>query len=91
MKTITAADVEGIAKLAHLDVDSTQAAAYALQMTEILQYFNRLPDVAMEDGVPYEGGQPLRDDACKPSVSHGHALKNAPAVEEGCFKVPCFL
>ena len=87
-------EVERIAVLAQLDLDSAELDLFARQLGDILDYVNQLQQIDTT-GVPpttsVVAGHPAdRDDTVVPSLDRRSALANAPdaALESGLFKVP---
>ena len=89
---LTKNDVFYVAGLARLAVNEEEAGVYAAQLQRILGYVEKLSELdttgvpAASTSLPMHGT--TREDAAHRSVSHEDALKNAPSVERGCFKVP---
>ncbi len=90
---LTKADVERIARLAHLELNDDEQALFARQLARILEYAERLENVDTT-GVavtwyPGAENEPLRPDVPHPSLATGDALANAPAPgPRGLFRVP---
>jgi aspartyl-tRNA(Asn)/glutamyl-tRNA(Gln) amidotransferase subunit C len=90
----TRAEVERIAALAHLELDTGEIDLFARQLGEILTYVSQLQAIDT-GGVPptasvsaeHEGDRP---DLVGPSIDWDAALGNAPdpAASAGLFKVP---
>ena len=94
MASLTIADVERIAALAHLDLTPDEKTRFAKQLADILDYAQQLQTVKT-GGVPATAhvlatGGVERDDAPRPSLTPQEAVANAPdaAVEAGLFRVP---
>ena len=90
---LTAADVERIAALAHLDLTDAEAALFTTQLTQILEYAERLKEVdtstVSATWHPGGGASDLRPDTVQPSVPREDALAGAPERgPEGLFRVP---
>jgi aspartyl-tRNA(Asn)/glutamyl-tRNA(Gln) amidotransferase subunit C len=94
MSTLTAADVERIAALAHLELTDEEKQLFTRQLADILNYAEQLQAVDTT-GVPAtahvhttEGVE--RPDEPRPSLSTGDAIANAPesAPDAGLFRVP---
>ena len=94
MSSLTIADVERIAALAHLDLTADEKARFGRQLADILDYAQQLQQVNTA-GVPatahvHAAAGAERDDALRPSLTPQEAVANAPdaAVEAGLFRVP---
>lgn len=88
-------EVLRIAKLAHLDLNVDEVAAITHDLSQILDYVKTLREVDVT-GVPPmshvdSGGIVPRLDEEEPSLSHDAALREAPSVDEGGFRVPAFV
>jgi len=88
-------EVEHIAELARLALCDEELALYQEQLSAILEYFERLQELDTEAIPPTATVLPLRsvmrDDEVRPPFPREDILANAPAAEEGCFKVPAVL
>jgi aspartyl-tRNA(Asn)/glutamyl-tRNA(Gln) amidotransferase subunit C len=84
---VDAAEVEHVAELARVDLDSEEVDAFAAQFAEILEYFEALDEVpevdADEDLVNV-----MRSDEVGESLDQAEALQNAEETEDGFFKGP---
>jgi aspartyl-tRNA(Asn)/glutamyl-tRNA(Gln) amidotransferase subunit C len=84
---VDAAEVEHVAELARVDLDSEEVDAFAAQFAEILEYFEALDEVpevdADEDLVNV-----MRSDEVEESLDQAEALQNAEETEDGFFKGP---
>jgi aspartyl-tRNA(Asn)/glutamyl-tRNA(Gln) amidotransferase subunit C len=94
MSGFSRAEVERIAALAQLDLDTAELDLFARQLGDILDYVNQLQRIDTT-GVPPTAsvvtGHPAdRDDTVMPSLDRQSALANAPdgAADAGLFKVP---
>ena len=90
---LTAADVECIAALAHLDLTDAEVALFTTQLTQILEYAERLKEVdtstVSATWHPGGGASDLRPDTVRPSLPREDALAGAPERgPEGLFRVP---
>lgn len=90
--TLTKKDVFRVAELARLAVTDEQAEVYAAQLLRILGHVEKLSALDTT-GVPTSCAnllphEPMRDDASRERALLDDAMKNAPLVERGCFKVP---
>ena len=98
MSTLTSADVERIAALAHLELTDEEKQLFTRQLADILDYAEQLQAVDTT-GVPATahvgaGGTAdisvERPDEPRPSLPTADALANGPdaAPEAGLFRVP---
>jgi len=87
--------VEHIAELARLALTDEEKARYQEQLSAILEYFERLRQLDTEAIPPTASVLPLssvmRADEVKTPFPREDLLANAPAAEEGCFRVPAVL
>jgi aspartyl-tRNA(Asn)/glutamyl-tRNA(Gln) amidotransferase subunit C len=85
-------DIKYIARLARLALKDEEAARLEQQLSDILEYIDKLNKVDTETTEPTSHVLPLhnvyRGDEVKPSLSMDEALNNAPLKENGFFKVP---
>jgi aspartyl-tRNA(Asn)/glutamyl-tRNA(Gln) amidotransferase subunit C len=91
--SLTKADVQRIAQLAHLELTESEQELFLQQLSQILDYARRLQDVETTDVPPTwhpeSDLRPLRQDIPKPSLSPEDALSNAPAPgPRNLFRVP---
>jgi len=88
-------EVEHIAALARLALREEEVALYQVQLSAILEYFERLGELDTEAIPPTATVLPLRSvmraDEPRPPLPREDILTNAPAAEEGCFRVPAVL
>jgi len=89
---LTRAEVEHIAALAHLALDEDEITLYQEQLAAILDYVECLQAVDTDMIPPTASVLPLhtvlRDDVSVPSLAREQVLRNAPAADEVCFRVP---
>ncbi|MEN2984222.1 MAG: Asp-tRNA(Asn)/Glu-tRNA(Gln) amidotransferase subunit GatC [Dictyoglomaceae bacterium] len=80
------------AHLARLNLTEEEEELYSKQLEEILNYFQKLQELDTSNVEPMAHVLPLnnvwRDDVVKESMEQELILKNAPEVENNCFKVP---
>jgi aspartyl-tRNA(Asn)/glutamyl-tRNA(Gln) amidotransferase subunit C len=84
--------VHHIADLARLELSEDEISLYCHQLSDILEYANRLQSIDTT-GIPptssvLPGHTILRDDEARPGLSREELLKNAPHTEHNQFKVP---
>ena len=92
--TLTIADVERIAALAHLDLTDEEKRLFTKQLADILAFAEQVQAIDTT-GVPatahvLAGPQIEREDEPQPSLAQDDALGNAPdgAPGGGLFRVP---
>ncbi|MFX0017787.1 MAG: Asp-tRNA(Asn)/Glu-tRNA(Gln) amidotransferase subunit GatC [Promethearchaeota archaeon] len=88
--------LEYISKLALLDLKEEEKGKLIKQLSEILDYFNKLKDLDTENikpmTHPIEGLKNVfREDIPKKSLSNEEALKNTEHKKDGYFKAPKIL
>ncbi|HUV88020.1 MAG TPA: Asp-tRNA(Asn)/Glu-tRNA(Gln) amidotransferase subunit GatC [Anaerolineae bacterium] len=92
---LTREQVQHIADLARLALSEEECALYREQLSAILEYFERLQELDTAAIPPTATVLPLsnvmRADEPAPPFPRESILANAPAVEEGCFRVPAVL
>lgn len=94
MSTLTIADVERIAALAHLELTGEEKQLFARQLADILSYAEQLQavDTAGVAATAHvtAGQRAERNDEPRPSLAVDEALANAPdaARDAGLFRVP---
>jgi len=88
-------EVQHIAELARLALGDEERALYQEQLSAILEHFEQLQELDTEAIPPTATVLPLhsvmRADEPEPPFPREDILANAPASEEGCFKVPAVL
>lgn len=89
---LTREQVEHVALLARLELSEDEKDKYARQLNDILGYFEMLNRLDTENVPPTAHVLPLknvyREDVVCDHMSNERALDNAPAPEEGSFRVP---
>ena len=89
---ISIKDVEHVAKLARLALTEEEKVTYAKQLSAIIGYFSELKDVDTSNIEPMAQVLPLtnvmREDKVKTPPGNAVMLANAPARENGYFRVP---
>src|SRR4051794_12864081 len=92
MTSITRAEVSHLARLARLALTDDELDHFAAQLDVILASVATVSEVAAEDIPPTSHALPLtnvfRADVVRPSLSADEALSQAPAAEDGRFRVP---
>jgi aspartyl-tRNA(Asn)/glutamyl-tRNA(Gln) amidotransferase subunit C len=93
--TLTIEEVRHIAHLARLQLTPDEEHRYTEQLSAILEYASRLREVDTSAIPPTASvlplKAPLRPDVVRPSPPRERIMANAPAVEEGMFRVPPIL
>ena len=93
--SITRAEVQRIAELARLQLTDAEAALYQEQLSDILDYIQRLNTLNTEAIPPTATVLPLRnvmrDDIPRPSMPADEILANAPARAGNAFEVRVIL
>lgn len=89
---VTKTDLENVAVLSRLKIDENESDKYLGQLDKFLTYVDNLSSVDTADVEPTTYALPcenvFRDDVVKNSLPTQLALANAPAQEDGYFKVP---
>ncbi|MBE7468261.1 MAG: Asp-tRNA(Asn)/Glu-tRNA(Gln) amidotransferase GatCAB subunit C [Anaerolineae bacterium] len=95
MAKLSLAEVETIAELAKLPLTEAEKATFQEQLSAILAYAEMLQQVDTTNIPPTASALPLnnvmRADEVSLSLSNEEALFNAPAAEDGYFKVQAVL
>ena len=85
-------DVLNIAEIARLEFDEDELQSFSEQLIEVVNYAKKLSELDTTGVEVTSHILPIknvfREDQCTKSLSREDALKNAPSVEKGCFKVP---
>jgi aspartyl-tRNA(Asn)/glutamyl-tRNA(Gln) amidotransferase subunit C len=89
---ISIKDVEHVAKLARLALTEEEKEKYAKQLGRIIESFNELKEVDTTNVAPFTHALPItnvmREDEIVQPPGSAVLLKNAPAAENGYFRVP---
>ena len=93
--SLSNADVAKVALLARLGVTEQDVEKFGGQLSAILENFEILQEVDTEDVEPTSHSIPLhtvwREDVSRPSLASDEVLANAPAQEDGHFRVRAVL
>lgn len=93
--TITREEVAHLARLARVAVTDEELATLARELDVILDAVKRVGEVSSADVPPTSHAVPLtnvfRADAVRPSLDREEVLSQAPAAEDGRFRVPRIL
>ena len=89
---LTRAEVDRIARLAHLELTDDEAERLTRQLGDILTYVERLGEIDTT-GVPatthpVSAGPVMRDDTRRASLPREAVLTGAPDAGDGLFRVP---
>jgi aspartyl-tRNA(Asn)/glutamyl-tRNA(Gln) amidotransferase subunit C len=85
---VTEKDVETIAGLADIGINTDELGTFTGQFNAILDYFDILDRVRGEGVVTRDLSNVMREDEVSPSLSRDEILKNAGAHEDGFIKAP---
>jgi aspartyl-tRNA(Asn)/glutamyl-tRNA(Gln) amidotransferase subunit C len=92
---LTVEEVRHIAQLARLQLTTEEERLYTEQLSDILDYANRLGEIDTSDIPPTASvlplRAPLRPDVVRPCTPRDRILRNAPSDQEGMFRVPPIL
>ncbi|MFT4147898.1 MAG: Asp-tRNA(Asn)/Glu-tRNA(Gln) amidotransferase subunit GatC [Micrococcaceae bacterium] len=95
MPKITREEVAHIASLARIEMTQKELDLMAQEIPSILESVTQISSVVQGDVKPTSHPLPMenvfREDVKKPCLTQEEALQNAPAQEDGCFKVPAIL
>ena len=90
--SLTAAEVEHLARLARMSLTDEELTRYAGQLDQILHAVDRVGEVAVDEVPPMSHPQPLvnvwRADVVTPGLTADDVLAGAPAAEDERFRVP---
>jgi len=85
---VTEKDVEHIAELADIGINTTELGTFTGQFNAILDYFDVLDRVKGEGVITRDLSNVMREDEILPSLPRDDVLKNAGAQEDGFIKAP---
>ena len=85
---VTEKDVEHIAELADIGINTGELGTFTDQFNAILDYFDVLDLVKGDTTVTRDLTNIMREDIVEPSLPRDEVLKNAPAQEDGFIKAP---
>jgi aspartyl-tRNA(Asn)/glutamyl-tRNA(Gln) amidotransferase subunit C len=90
--SLTRDQVRHVAMLARIALEPGDEEFYAQQLSGILAHIDRLQQVDTDDIPPtaqvVEIVNQLREDEPRPGLTQEEALANAPAAQDGFFRVP---
>jgi aspartyl-tRNA(Asn)/glutamyl-tRNA(Gln) amidotransferase subunit C len=85
---VTEKDVEHIAELADIGINTGELDAFTHQFNAILDYFDVLDLVKGDTTISRDLINTMREDVVEPSLLRDEVLKNAAAHEDGFIKAP---
>ena len=89
---IDRAAVDHVARLARLALSEEERSRMQVELSAILEHAERIQALDLDDLEPTSHPVPLKNmmraDEVRPSLSQEEALSNAPAEEDGRFRVP---
>ena len=89
---ITREQVEHVAKLSRLNLTEEEINRLTVEMEHIIAFADKLNELDTDGVEPTAHAIPIqnvfREDIVGPSFPREQILANAPAQEDGCFKVP---
>ena len=89
---ITKETIEHVANLARLNLSEQEKDKLTTEMESIISYVDKLNELDTSSVQPTSHVLPVknvfREDKVENSYDREKILKNAPAQEDGCFKVP---
>lgn len=84
--------VDHVARLARLDLSENERERMQKELTGILEHAEKIQTLDLDEVPPTSHALPLRnvfrEDVARPSLPPEEALANAPASEDGRFRVP---
>lgn len=95
MPTLSRKEVEEIALLARVHLESAELEAMQAELGAILEHFGALAAVDTTDVPPMTHAVPmdlrLREDVTAPSLTIDEAVRGAPVTSDGVFVVPSII
>lgn len=85
---VTKEEVENIARLADITIEKEKLSGFTDQFNKILEYFDILDNVRMDEMEEPDLYNVLRKDETNPSMTQEEALKNAGETEDGFIRAP---
>lgn len=89
---ITPEVVLKVARLARLDLTAEELTRTTTQLADMLEHFRDIDKLDLADITPMTQPHPLknilRDDVIVPGLDRQEVLDNAPAAQDGRFRVP---
>ena len=94
-KKIDESQVRKVAKLARLELDDKEVEQFSGELSDIIEYIEKLNELDVEDVEPLAHCLPIhnvfREDVIRNSLGTEKALANAPQRYDEYFKVPKIL
>jgi aspartyl-tRNA(Asn)/glutamyl-tRNA(Gln) amidotransferase subunit C len=84
----TEQEVNHIAELADIGINTGELAVFTHQFNAILEYFDILDRVSGDTAVTRDLYNVMREDETEPSLPQEEVLRNAAAQEDGFIKAP---
>jgi len=84
----TEPEVNHIAELADVGINTEELATFTHQFNAILEYFDVLDRVSGDTAVTPDLYNVMREDVVEPSLPQEEVLRNAAAQEDGFIKAP---
>ena len=85
-------DLQHVVKLARIELSAEEEQRISLQLSEIIQYVEKLNELDVDEIDPtahvVQLTNVLREDQPRPSLSQDDAMRNAPKSANGLFVVP---
>ena len=85
-------DLQHVVKLARIELSPEEEQRIGPQLSEIIQYVEKLNELDVEDIEPTAHAvqltNVLREDQLRPALSQDDAMRNAPKSAKGLFVVP---
>jgi aspartyl-tRNA(Asn)/glutamyl-tRNA(Gln) amidotransferase subunit C len=95
LERLTRDDVAHVARLARLALTDAELDTYTEQLAAVLDHADDVAALDLDDVAPTAHPLPLvnvvRDDVVGPCADRDEVLAQAPAVEDGRFRVPAIL
>ncbi len=85
---VTKEEVENISKLADITIEKDKLSSFTGQFNNILEYFDILDNVEMDEAEEPDIYNVFREDEVTPSLTQEEALDNAGETEDGFIVAP---
>ena len=94
-KRLTAEEVAHVARLASIDITDAELEEFTSQLADVLEHAADVEALEIDDVPPTAHPLPIRnvfrDDVVAASLDRDEVLSQAPAAEDGRFRVPRIL
>ena len=94
-QSLTRDDAAYVARLARIDLTDEELDLYAVQLAGVIEHAGEIAGLDTEGVEPTAHPLPLRNvtraDVVRPSLDRAEVLSQAPATEDGRFRVPPIL